>query len=414
MAGAFASATQTAGIALILSLLLPLAGAVAQPAVFYVYDDLNRLIAVIDPDGNAASFTYDTVGNILRIDRQDAPAGPEPVAITFVNPSHGKVGTAVQVFGRGFASTPSQGSVAFGGTTTGMTAAAPTRIVTAVPPGASTGRITVSGPAGTAVSPSIFVVPGAITLDPPSATVFTRRSLQFRANESGNPFPSVFWSVADVLGGNSTVGTISVDGLYTAPEVVPTPSTVTITAVNTEDPQYSAVAMVTIATAPDMFLLAQPVTLQVAPGLGADRNVGTALSVTMAPTLAANRNVTSSVSVHLGSASVTAAVADVTVSVGPVVSSVSPPTGARGSAGLAVRLDGAELADVVTVRFLVNNVVDSAITVTGLVVDPDGRGANVTVSIAPGAAPGPRVVQTVAPTAASTPVATPGNRFVVQ
>lgn len=36
----------------------------------YVYDDLGRLVAVIDKDGNAATYSYDAVGNLLSISRQ--------------------------------------------------------------------------------------------------------------------------------------------------------------------------------------------------------------------------------------------------------------------------------------------------------------------------------------------------------
>jgi len=43
-----------------------------QPRIHYVYDDLGRLVGVVDQDGNAATYTYDAVGNILAIGRHDA------------------------------------------------------------------------------------------------------------------------------------------------------------------------------------------------------------------------------------------------------------------------------------------------------------------------------------------------------
>ncbi len=87
-----------------------LAGAVLAPTpahadVFYVYDDLNRLVAVIDAQGNAATYTYDPVGNLLRVDRFDAAQQPGPVRITLVTPTAGRVGTQVQIFGTGFSTT---------------------------------------------------------------------------------------------------------------------------------------------------------------------------------------------------------------------------------------------------------------------------------------------------------------------
>src|SRR5262245_55537841 len=62
-----------------------------QPTIQYVYDALNRLIAVVDQQGNAALYTYDAMGNILRIDRVNAAELPGRVAIAFVTPSKGKV-----------------------------------------------------------------------------------------------------------------------------------------------------------------------------------------------------------------------------------------------------------------------------------------------------------------------------------
>src|SRR2546427_853736 len=71
----------------------------ARAEIFYVYDDLSRLVAVVDEQGNAATYTYDAVGNILKIDRFDAAQQPGPVRITLVTPTAGKVGTQVQIFG---------------------------------------------------------------------------------------------------------------------------------------------------------------------------------------------------------------------------------------------------------------------------------------------------------------------------
>jgi YD repeat-containing protein len=46
------------------------AGAIPAPAyadVQYIYDKLNRLVAVIDPAGKTATYTYDAAGNVLAI-----------------------------------------------------------------------------------------------------------------------------------------------------------------------------------------------------------------------------------------------------------------------------------------------------------------------------------------------------------
>src|SRR5438445_9141839 len=113
----------------------------ARAEIFYVYDDLSRLVAVVDAQGNAATYTYDAVGNILRIDRFDAAQQPGPVPITLVTPTAGKVGTRVQIFGTGFSTTAAQNSVTFTGASASATDAAPTRLVTTVPSGAATGTL---------------------------------------------------------------------------------------------------------------------------------------------------------------------------------------------------------------------------------------------------------------------------------
>ena len=41
----------------------------AQTVVQYDYDALGRLIAVVDPTGDTATYTYDAVGNVLSISR---------------------------------------------------------------------------------------------------------------------------------------------------------------------------------------------------------------------------------------------------------------------------------------------------------------------------------------------------------
>ena len=44
----------------------------AQSGVQYVYDQLGRLVGVIDTSGNAAAYSYDAVGNLLAISRYTA------------------------------------------------------------------------------------------------------------------------------------------------------------------------------------------------------------------------------------------------------------------------------------------------------------------------------------------------------
>lgn len=60
-----------AGVAVLLVLFM--AGLAARgQTVQYVYDELGRLVAVVDTSGAAAVYHYDAVGNLLAITRQNA------------------------------------------------------------------------------------------------------------------------------------------------------------------------------------------------------------------------------------------------------------------------------------------------------------------------------------------------------
>jgi len=65
---------------------------------------------------------------------------------------------------------------------------------------------------GTAVSTDVAVTPGVVSLT-------LTQSQQFQATLSGSPTSDVSWAVDRVVGGNSTVGTISTTGLYTPPAI---------------------------------------------------------------------------------------------------------------------------------------------------------------------------------------------------
>lgn len=70
-------------------------------------------------------------------------------------------------------------------------------------------------------------VAGAIAVYPLTSTVEIGSTLQCTAYVPISP-NTVTWAVNDIVGGNSTVGTVSQSGLYTPPAVAPTPNIVTI------------------------------------------------------------------------------------------------------------------------------------------------------------------------------------------
>lgn len=406
---------------LVLAALLALAS-YPSPAfpqeIRYLYDALNRLVGVVDQEGNAAEYVYDAVGNILQIKRFTVDPNAA-VAITLVSPSKGSVGTPVQLFGKGFSPTPAQNTVTFSaGTTAPVTAATSTSLTTTVPAGAATGLLTVTTPLGTATSPEPFTVLAGFAVDPEQATVLLGKPYSFQATLDGTPITTVTWRVNGIVGGNATLGTISAAGLYTAPSSLPPLSPLLIEAVLTADPARVASAQVTllpagaggVATARLSVGPAQP---------PASASPLTALSLSVAPaqpSLAANPWVASALSVGPAQPALTAnpfPALVVSVSPVPVIMSVGPATGARGSS-VSVTLTGAGLATPTTLVALRNGSADSLITVSGLTASPEGTSLTATLTIDSTAPTGGRILQVTVGGQASTPLGTGTNAFTVQ
>jgi len=69
-----------------------------------------------------------------------------------------------------------------------------------------------------------------VTVQPAAANVLLGQTQQFTATVTGASSTAVNWSVNNIAGGNSILGTISPSGLYTAPQSLPSPSSVTVMA----------------------------------------------------------------------------------------------------------------------------------------------------------------------------------------
>ena len=104
-----------------------------------------------------------------------------------------------------------------------------------------------------------------INVSPATAQLPADTTQQFAATVTGPSNTAVIWSADGVVGGNSTVGTISGAGLYTAPATVPTPPQVTITATSAADGVTNASATITV-TAPIAVTVAPTTTQQVIHG----------------------------------------------------------------------------------------------------------------------------------------------------
>jgi uncharacterized protein (DUF1800 family) len=85
-----------------------------------------------------------------------------------------------------------------------------------------------------------------VTVSPGSSTVRAGDTQQFTAKVTSAMDQTVTWSVNGVMGGNSTVGTISATGLYKAPAALPNPNSVSIEATSSSDQTLSGKVMVTL------------------------------------------------------------------------------------------------------------------------------------------------------------------------
>lgn len=142
-----------------LAVLLILPGLAAD--ISYVYDDADRLRAVIDPASDTAIYAYDSVGNLTGITRQPSTT----LAVLQFTPSASPIGSTVTIYGTGFSATPSSNTVKFNGTTATVLTASTTILTATVPSGATTGTISVTVGANTATSAASFTVgSGAPTL----------------------------------------------------------------------------------------------------------------------------------------------------------------------------------------------------------------------------------------------------------
>jgi len=134
-----------------------LAGSAAASTIQYVYDGLGRLVAAVDPSGQATIYSYDAAGNLLSVSN----SASTQLSIVAFTPNHGQAGDSVTIIGSAFIPIPSQNTVSFNGTPAGVTSATATTMVVAVPASATSGPISVSNSNGTATSAGSFIIVAA-------------------------------------------------------------------------------------------------------------------------------------------------------------------------------------------------------------------------------------------------------------
>ncbi|PYV74842.1 MAG: hypothetical protein DMG97_07730, partial [Acidobacteria bacterium] len=97
----------------------------------------------------------------------------------------------------------------------------------------------------------------SVKISPGACTVQVGQSQQFAAAISGTNNTAINWLVNGILGGNSTLGTISSSGMYGAPSAVP-PSQVAVTAQSNAQSTASASATVSITPPPPISVSISP------------------------------------------------------------------------------------------------------------------------------------------------------------
>lgn len=130
--------------------------AFAQQAttVNYVYDENGRLRIVTFPTGEASVYEYDAAGNLISVRQEQGSV----ISILYFTPRTGAVNTTVNLYGTGFSTTPTQNTVLFNGTAATVLSSSVSQVTVKVPAGASTGKIQVTSPIGTALSVDVFTV----------------------------------------------------------------------------------------------------------------------------------------------------------------------------------------------------------------------------------------------------------------
>src|SRR4051794_29971491 len=93
----------------------------------------------------------------------------------------------------------------------------------------------------------------SVSISPSLATMATLATQSFTATVSGSSNTAVTWQVNGISGGNSTAGLVSTtvlgttnEAIFLAPSTVPSPASVSVTAISQADPTKSATATVAI------------------------------------------------------------------------------------------------------------------------------------------------------------------------
>ncbi len=214
--------------------------------------------------------------------------------------------------------------------------------------------VTVTNPnPGSAVSASIAVlvtVPNSnikVTVSPATAALVFDATQLFTASVIGTTNTAVTWSVNNEMGGDSSIGTIDVNGNYAAPDILPSTNTVTITATSVADPTKKGTATVS-------FINPVPVLTSITPS-----TIGTgAFQISLNGTGFVNTSTVSfggtALQVTYASPLLITAVGNVATAGDVTVSVSNPAPGGGSSAGVVVHVttSGSPVSSAAADRFL--------------------------------------------------------------
>ena len=369
----------------------------------YIYDANGRLSGVLDPTGNAAIYHYDPAGNLSSIEQVSAGS----LGILGFSPQTGTIGDQVTFQGVGL---DTISTVSFNGTPAQIVSSSPNSLTTAVPSGATTGTVTLSGVRGSVNTSSNFTVVARVDVTPSLAEILPGRTVQFQANVLGTPNQSVAWAVNGVAGGNSTVGTISTTGFYLSPNI-PTGLTVAVTATSQADTAVSGQGAVRILNPADASEV-HSAAVSVAPGvvngqtsiaplvsvaIGLPQSTQVISSSVSVTTSTANGDFVLAPRVLVGFGSSTTNENElfahaVSATTGPVISSVSPASLSRGTAG-TVTLTGTNLQGTSSILFLTaSGALAANITISNVSASIDGSTVTFTATVGSTATTGTDVI----------------------
>lgn len=397
----------------------------------YVYDGNGRLRAVVTANGEAVVYTYDAAGNVLSVRRLDA----DDLEVFAFAPQEGSAGDLVEIIGSGFG----QGitSVTFNGVAARVVEVSGARLVAEVPEGAATGPITITTPGGTATTADPFVISARVRIIPAPARILPNDRLQFTALvTSFEADRSVIWSVNGITGGSAADGTISENGLYTAP--AKQTGAIVVRATAAADPELFGESEVTLrvnvqvpssplvsvsrTAVPNSRPFSAPVSVRRGDPLGLNTPRADGVSVKYGSATPADRAFAPLVSVRRGS--ITGAVVEttapvsvrnggdpgrdrttspfVTVNTGPHLASLAPLTIARGQT-VTLTVTGANLEGASALRIInTSGNLDTTITVTNLSVSADGTTLTATLVVSTSVATGRRIISVTTPTGVTT------------